>query len=898
MKRLSIHKSLIPLLILCLAAAQGIYGQNPPAKAEAQYKAGAYEAAARSYERYLRNHQDPQASLYLARSYKALGKYELALPHYAKAIAPSGSSPEYKFELAKMLKTMGKYETAKTYFLQYAQASADTTLGMKWARSCDDARAIIADSLGYTITKAGIANTKYSEISPVWYKNGILFATNRPRGFLIRFFDKASRLPFYDLFFATFAPDGTLGKPTYQRDNLNTKFHDGPLSMPASEHVAYTTRTNVEGLGTSRDAAGFSRVNVYRIENHLDKWRKGTPVPFSSKDFNIAHPATNAEGTVLYFASDMPGGQGGTDLYVTRLSPKGWSAPQNLGPEVNTEANEGYPILTNDTTLYFASDRAEGLGGKDIFSTQYRAGQWTLVRNAGYPLNTPADDFGYCPSPIKPIGFFSSNRPGGQGDDDIWAFRRYRKLQTTFVDALTGLPVQGLQVELTDINQKKQTFTTGPDGTIGLTLRSSSDMMLQAKATDYQPLKEQLSFRNAPADQDIFRTITVQPIRRYNIAGLLTDANNAPLQGATIRLIGTTETTQTSDAAGHYEIPIEPGQAYTLIYQKPGYMPAIMDFASDADAEPQTYQFDLTLQQGASLLVEGKTSDPGAKSPLSDVNIRLLKTATQQDLSATTSRADGRFWIIIKEKGSHTLLASRGDYFSTRKTIERDTLTSDTMHLTLEMSPLQPGSVFKTLYYEYNKADIGNSAQADLQELVSLMKQNPGISVELSSHTDSRGSADFNKKLSQKRADQAAAFLLKAGIEKTRIKAIGYGEEKLANSCADGTNCTEAEHAQNRRSELRVIGVDAQKQSIQPTDTKSDLKAPQGKDLIKESTPPQGKDELKESAPPRNLGRGTTHVDNTGQGVIHRSDSITEDTPPTHQDSVPAAPRDTLPKRP
>jgi outer membrane protein OmpA-like peptidoglycan-associated protein len=861
----------IPALLLVCGMVASLHGQQTPAKADALYRAGAYEDAARIYARHLKRHKSLQGNLQLARCYKALGENSLAEARYTDVVFDPKVQPEHYLEFGKHLKTMGKYGTARAWFMKYADNGPDSLLGFRWARSCDLATAYRADSLAWVVTHTGEGNGKSSDLSPVWYRNGILFATNRQRGFFVRFFNSKSKEAFYDLYFSELSPDGRLGKPKYQRDNLNTRFHDGPIAVPPSENVAYITRTNTEGLGTSRDAAGFSRVNVYRIEQHIDRWRKGSPVPYTTAEYNIAHPAVSADGRTLYFASDMPGGYGGTDLYVSQLLPTGWTKPENLGPQVNTEANEGYPYISGDSSIYFASDRAEGLGGKDIFTAQRRHGTWTNVRNAGYPLNTPYDDFGFCISPSKPLGFFTSNRPGGVGDDDIWAFKRFKRIEATFVDAITGLPIRDLRVTFTDLNQKVSTQSTNEEGQVSFTLRTGQEVYAKAEIDGYESWKELLSTRKLGADEDLYKIIPLIPQKQFIVEGVITDAaTQQALEKTVVRVIGPQEERRFTDAAGKYAVGIADNEHYTIIYEREGYVPFVQDLQIQPGTAPQHYRFDAALKKGTALLVEGQTYDPERQIPMGNVAVEVVKAANHQVLKTVNSRADGLFWLVLDEGRDYNLLASQQGHFTATANLLRDSLTSDTAHVKLNLAPLKPGEVFHTIYYAYGKSDVASMGKSDLQALASLLKANPDIRIELSSHTDSRGSSSYNKTLSQKRANQALDYLASLGVDRKRVDAIGFGEERLHNNCGDGVTCSEELHAQNRRTELRVI---AAKPAAAPAG-KTELKGtgtPSGKDAIKDTQLPDAKELLKSNSAP------ATPQDGTLQALPPKPDSLQRD---------------------
>ncbi|MEM0999379.1 MAG: OmpA family protein [Bacteroidota bacterium] len=820
--RILLYLLAIHLAALPLAAQPGLN------KANTFFEEGAFREAIRRYNRILKKNESLEARVKLARSYKAIGELEKAEAQFAQAVFHPQSQPAHKFELGRLLKSMGKYAKAQTWFEKYADESPDPALGMRWAESCAAALDMKQDSLGYRILLHPQVNSKASEISPVFYKTGIAFASARKRGFLFRSFNRKSKLPFYDLYLAPRTPEGRLKKPVYLRQNLNTKLHDGPAVFNKSESVAFVTRSNTGEMGGKRDAQGYNRVNIYRIENRLDRWRKGVPVPFNSKEYNVAHPAITRDGETLYFASDMPGGYGGTDLYVSYYRGERWTQPENLGPEVNGPANEGYPFLTNDSTLYFSSDRAEGFGGKDIFYAHLRNGAWTAIQNAGYPLNSPADDFSFCMTPNSPYGYFASNRKGAKGDDDIFGFRRYKGIDGVIVDAETGEPLDGVKVEIEDINRNIFSYLPNTNGQFRHYFRSGQEILIRVTKEEYYDYRGTATVRELGYDENLNFTVALQPVRKYEIKGTVAQAEDqTPLPNALVRIIGTKEERSFSGTDGVYEREIKPEVEYTTIYYKEGFVPQITELSTIGEVEPKTYVVDAELEPGEFILMEGHVRDQERGISIRNANIHIFDPETQRELQSFDTREDGLFFKILNPDLKYSIVATKPDYLSTRVEIIPDSLDSDTVQLNLELFPLEPNRVVKVIYHAYNETNTDIFGLRDLNEIAYLMLDNPEISVELSSHTDSRGGAKFNKKLSQTRADAAAKYLISKGITADRIIARGYGEERLFNNCRDGKSCSEELHAQNRRTEVKIIRIDAEiKQEKEERNQETESPAP------------------------------------------------------------------------
>ncbi len=202
---------------------------------------------------------------------------------------------------------------------------------------------------------------------------------------------------------------------------VNTKYHEGP-SCFVGDTIIYFTRNNYNGWKAKKSDDKLTNLNIYVSYFKRGNWTKAELLPFCNKNYSVGHPAMSNNGKTMYFASNMPGGKGKTDIYRSTLSDGKWSTPENIGSPVNTSGNEFFPFIDSLNTLYFASDGHGGLGGLDIFRADISGKTQTEVKNMGYPVNSRKDDFGLIISNDSKFGFFSSNRKRGISDDDIYFF--------------------------------------------------------------------------------------------------------------------------------------------------------------------------------------------------------------------------------------------------------------------------------------------------------------------------------------------------------------------------------------------------------------------------------------------------------------------------------------------
>ncbi|WP_394335688.1 TolB family protein, partial [Flavobacterium aurantiibacter] len=223
--------------------------------------------------------------------------------------------------------------------------------------------------------------------------------------------------PYLDIYRVTYTTDGNFGKVEEQTD-LNTKWHDGPVTISADGKTLYFSRDSHAEKKFEKDKklnAKFGQVNLFRATKNGEKWENITALPFNSNTYSTSAPALSADGKTLYFSSDMPGSIGGTDIWKVSINGDSYGKPENLGPHVNTEGNEQFPFITADNLLYFASNGRTGLGGLDIFVANLAKNE--PASNLGKPVNSEKDDFAFSFNASKNVGFISSNRTG---NDDIY----------------------------------------------------------------------------------------------------------------------------------------------------------------------------------------------------------------------------------------------------------------------------------------------------------------------------------------------------------------------------------------------------------------------------------------------------------------------------------------------
>ena len=259
-------------------------------------------------------------------------------------------------------------------------------------------------------------NTTAAEYCPAFYKNGILFCSNRDNNLGVVYTSESTDLPLADIYFSNPINKTKWKNPVSIGKNINSYLSEGPASLTKGQDKIFFTRNDVVN--------DRSKLNIYYSSLKDNTWEAAKPLALNNEKYSCGHPAISPTGNYIIFASNMPGGFGGTDLYISYLKSEKWTKPQNLGNLINTKGNEISPYIHDNTLLYFASDGHNGEGGFDIFSVYYSQFEWKGLKNIGYPFNSRFNDFGFIIDDELNNGYFSSNRLNGGDDDDIYSFAK------------------------------------------------------------------------------------------------------------------------------------------------------------------------------------------------------------------------------------------------------------------------------------------------------------------------------------------------------------------------------------------------------------------------------------------------------------------------------------------
>lgn len=478
-------------------------------RANRNYELYRYSKAIPQYQKAIKNGKEDQrneAIVKLADCYRMLNNAEEAKSWYSRAVENASAAPINYFYLGKALCQLELYKEAKKAFDKYAELVPDDGRGKKYSGFCDWAlENYDAISKEMEIKNEKSLNTKWSDFSPAIYKDGIVFTSDRVTNYKTDLNYKWTDNDYLDLYFS---------KPKYYKDfwsematpvtftkKFNQLYHDGPIVFSNDGKKVVISRTERKKVKKQKDKIKTHVVKLYYADIEEKKSPKFKPFFLNSDEYSVAHPQLTSDGKTMIFSSDKSGGKGNSDLYMCTFENNEWTNVVNLF-DINSEGDEVFPCLINDTVLLFASDGYPGFGGLDIFICNKADGKWSEPRNVMKPMNSSHDDFGILMFSDLKNGYFSSNRPDGMGLDDIYAFRNFEiakpgdkaktddKNKTILAgyvkDKNTLKPIEKATVFLFNPqNGKVKILKTDPDGLYKTTVDRPADYLVKAMQTNY-----------------------------------------------------------------------------------------------------------------------------------------------------------------------------------------------------------------------------------------------------------------------------------------------------------------------------------------------------------------------------------------------------------------------------
>ncbi len=765
------------------------------------------------------------ALLKLASSYKQAKDGENAERVFRQAFASSnelmGENTKSYLQFAQVLAENGKFKESQEFYDKFNTSQVIESQEVNSFKAISTPKVTQEVSSGLSNLKGNYKvdfldfNTANPEFSPMYYRDGIVYCSGKGSGTSLMN-DKGGYL---DLFYLndltqvqSLGSDGNAKKPKrissggvkslgndyYSRPTandsktlnffggsdeaivnkvkgqiaeseifsktLNTKFHEGPATFNKDFTQIIFTRNNYNAgeKGVSED--NEMKLKLYSAENINGGWGEANELPFNDDEYSTAHPSWSKDGRYLYFASDREGGQGGMDIWVVEYKNGNWGEPKNLGKNVNSKGVEVFPYVDDKGHLYYSSDGFGGEGGLDLFYVEMKNGATNNKSVAlGEPFNSPNDDFGIITDGSRKTGYFSSDRKRGE-DDDIYRFTREagaaydcREMTVNVFDPETKEPVSDTEVEINTKSGATEKKKTDKNGTLKFCTGQNLDYSM-----------------------------------KINKEGYVTN------------FVGYSTKGESDDEPSRLDVPL---MKVPIVAEPEPEPQAVIEkiVVTKAPAAP-VYKPEAVTKKKS--LLKGVVKTEVEKTPIEGVLV-TFKNDCDNTTQQVMTGPDGVYAFNMTDGCDYTLEVSKDGYGTNVNKIKK-VKKGKAKEISLNAGLFKEGDVLVTMdniYYDSKSIAIRKDAARELDKLAATLQKFPSMVIELGSHTDSRGDAQDNMNLSEKRAQAAVDYITKKGVDRNRMLAKGYGESDLVNNCVDGVSCTEVEHQKNRRTTVKITKI-------------------------------------------------------------------------------------------
>tara|TARA_R110000868_G_scaffold299242_1_gene559469 strand:+ start:20910 stop:22832 length:1923 start_codon:yes stop_codon:yes gene_type:complete len=512
----SIKYILVYSVLLINFTGFGQYGRQK--KADNLFNKFSFVNAAESYKTLIENDYNTDYSIrQLADCYAYMRNPDSAAVYYKKAVENNNVPIEYYYKYAQALRGIKDYKASRIWLKKF-EVAGGTLNNNQFAKDIDFINSIFNAKPQYVIKPVNF-NSKFSDFGAYEYDNKIYFTSSRNEGVSTKHIYGWDGQPFLDVYVKDKNSKDSIVNNKYKiKGKVNSIYHDGPVTITNDGKTMYFSRNNFNNNVLEKDKKGISNLKIYKATLINDAWTNIEELPFNSDDYSMGHPALNSDGTKLYFASDMPGSIGGSDIYYVYINSNGtFGKPQNLGNVVNTKKNEVFPFINNEGILFFSSDGHPGLGLLDVFATLSDKNDTIVsVLNLGVPVNSSKDDFSFFMSADGVNGYFASNREGGVGSDDIYAYERILPLQIEGIvtDAINKKPIINATITLLDAGGNKiaDALTDG-DGHYEINIDRDSDYKIVIHESKYNDDAKLVTSKNIDkTTRSIIADFSLNPI--------------------------------------------------------------------------------------------------------------------------------------------------------------------------------------------------------------------------------------------------------------------------------------------------------------------------------------------------------------------------------------------------
>lgn len=440
----------------------------------------------------------------IAECYRKINDYDNAEKYYALVVADKNAVPKSFLYYGQMLMNNEKYDDAKIWLQKYyALKNADSTFTKALIASCEKGKSSAETGRKINVRNLLKLNSETSDFCAVPFEKGILFTSTREGKI-----NGTSGMGYQQVYFAKLNKDSVYEVEPIKGVVNTKKMNSGPACVDTLHDIIYFTKNNFQYGDAITNKKGDVTLKIFSAERNHEGWNDIKLLELNDVEYSCAFPSISKQGTVLYFTSDRAGGFGGKDIYFSVLTSGVWSKPKNCGKTINTSGDERYPFIHADGTLYFSSNGYAGFGGMDIYkSVPNKIGEFGKPENLGKPFNSSTDDFGFYLDGNYNIGYFSSDRVGGKGMDDIYEFE-YTNIPLEISFYSNGNPIDSVHLVL-EKNDKIisdtlaiKKFTENLEPNANYTIKASKDGFVVSE----------LKIKTTQNKKPIIKSISLTPI--------------------------------------------------------------------------------------------------------------------------------------------------------------------------------------------------------------------------------------------------------------------------------------------------------------------------------------------------------------------------------------------------
>ncbi len=464
--------------------------QGKQKRADTLFNKFSFVKAAKLYTELLQdNYNRDYATRKLADSYAFLRDPRNASRFYKSVVKQKNVPLEYYYKYAQSLRGMKKYDESQIWLKRYKD-SGGVVNANDFSKDINFITSVFGAKQQYFLDRVRF-NSKYSDFGAIEHDGKVYFASARDEGVAIKRLYGWNEQPFLDIYVTKAGSKSNVDHTAKLPGDVNSIYHDGPVTITKDGKTMYFSRNNFKDNIEVKDKKGLTNMKIYRATFVDSLWTNVEDLSINGDNFSTQHAALNTDDTKLYFTSDRPGTIGGSDIWTVDIAQDGTLGNiENLGDIINTESAEGFPFVNNEGVLFFSSDGHTGLGLLDIFATIKGDDEVSIadVINLGVPVNSNKDDFAFTMNQNGITGYFASNRQGGLGSDDIYAFHREPVLHVEGVvtDAINTNPIVAAKITLFDDQGNQVAYMeTDENGYYQINIDRNKDYKIVANQDKY-----------------------------------------------------------------------------------------------------------------------------------------------------------------------------------------------------------------------------------------------------------------------------------------------------------------------------------------------------------------------------------------------------------------------------